>query len=158
MSDIKKEYQELAKKYKLPSFEEIDKEFEIKAIDLEKVTLINAIVRVIRDAISQYINLVETVVSPNPSWLHSMVEANNLSDKDKDEMLDFYFEVMVYYHDGFKVLLEDDKKKAGYIINITSINPQLRKKASIFLEKIKIAWQQAIKEGKLKGKKQGFLG
>ncbi len=156
LEELKKEYKDLEKKFKLPGFEDLDREFEIKGIDLEKVDLLNALTRVVRDTIGMYINLLETVVSPNPSWLHSMIEVNNLSEKEKDDMLKFYYEIMVYYHDGYKVLLGKDNGKAEYIVKIFNLHTRLREESSSFLAKISSAWEKALKELNQE-KKSGFL-
>ena len=88
MENIKKEYEELKKKYKLPDLEELDKEFELFYIpDIKEINFpLRFVRRRINDRFAFACNMLQSLLQPNPGSLVNMAEASNF---DKEEKL-FY--------------------------------------------------------------------
>ncbi|MEM2768622.1 MAG: hypothetical protein QXL50_01700 [Candidatus Pacearchaeota archaeon] len=81
---LKKEYLKFVKKYKLPSFDELNKEFEIEEIKFGKSFLLRDIRRRMIGKILFYLSTFEDLLIPSkPS---SMFIANKLKNEDKEKI------------------------------------------------------------------------
>jgi len=141
LEKLKAQYETLRKKFDLPNLEYLNSEFEINAIDVDKSGIfIRAILRMIIGKIALFLNYLDPVVSPNPQSYHSMVELNNLSNEDKQGMLDYYKRLSTLYHEGCAVELKSEKEIADYIKRICINWAELKKEAIKFLDKITEAW------------------
>ena len=155
MEELKKEYKILQKKYNLPNFEDLDKEFEIRALEVNKCgILIKAILRVINNKVGIFLNYLEPVVSPPQQIMHYMIEYNNISSEDKKPMYEFYKELSYLYHKDCRIELEDNKVIAAQINEIWKKWPSILNKIKLALEKINEAW---LKE-KEKTKRNNYMG
>jgi hypothetical protein len=64
VKELKAEYATLAKKYKLPSFIELNENFEIEKIDRESETLLRAVRKVVIEKIVNSLGFVEMLLNP----------------------------------------------------------------------------------------------
>lgn len=141
LEKVKKEYEIVKKEYSLPSFEDFDKEFEIRAVELDKSGIfIKTVLRVVLSRIGLYLNYLEPIFSPNPQSFHSMVETTNISREDKENILKFFKEVSSLYHGGCAVELDTYKNIASYIKKVWKKWPYIKGKEKEFLEIITKAW------------------
>lgn len=86
LEKFKKEYLKLQKKYSLPSFEELNRDFGIeKASESETDIPIREIRKQISEKIYNYLRLIETLINPvnAPMSILSVVKTLNLEDKNK---------------------------------------------------------------------------
>lgn len=65
LAELKKEYIVLQKKYKLPSFEELNENFEIDRIERETDTLLREIRKVMIERIVYYVKIMEFLIAPS---------------------------------------------------------------------------------------------
>lgn len=143
LEKLKAEYEKLRKKYNLPNFEEIDNEFEIRAIDLDKHgILIKAILRTILNKFGIFLNYLDPVINATGPSLHSMIEQQNLSEETKKEMLDFYKVLSYNYHKICEIELEDERTTAEFLKGLWREWPRLKKKEKEFLGKITSTWKK----------------
>ncbi len=154
LEELKKEYSNLQKKYNLPKFDELDNEFEIRAIEIDKAgILIKAILRMIVNKLTTYVNYLDPITNPNPQSTHSMTELNNTTDAEKDEMFNFFKELSYIYHLALLKELESEQEIANYINEIWKKWPSIKNKEKKFLDIITKAWLKEQKEPK-----KGYLG
>ncbi len=85
LEKIKKQFEPLKKKYKLPEFSKLNEEFEIEKIQ-EKETdfLLREIRRAISDKISAFLRFFELFVNPQAAPVFVLVSLKNLSSKEKE--------------------------------------------------------------------------
>jgi hypothetical protein len=125
-------YEEIQKKFKLPSIKELEKEFgfEIKKRELSEI------IKDIIDALSENSKLVESLLfvdsgSP-PSFLY---EASMLREREID-IFSIYKDLMSTYWKGKRALLEGEKEKAEFISKSLAkwkkIKPELIKIFELF--------------------------
>lgn len=116
MDTIKSEYDVLIKKHKLPSFNKLDAEFEIRALEENRSGRpVKAIIRVMAGKLRNFLEMLDPIVNPNPSSLHSMIAVNNLTESTKKEMYEFYKKIGALYQECLYYDLEDDDKAAIFI-------------------------------------------
>ncbi|MGB9708020.1 MAG: hypothetical protein ACPLXC_01695 [Candidatus Pacearchaeota archaeon] len=85
LEKIKKQYEPLKRKYKLPEFSKLNEEFEIEKIQ-EKETdfLLREIRRAISDKISAFLRFFELFVNPQAAPVFVLVSLKNLTSKEKE--------------------------------------------------------------------------
>ena len=64
VGELKKKYEQLAKKHKLPSFDELNSDFEIDKLDRESNNLLRAIRKLIMEKIVNSMSFLEMLVNP----------------------------------------------------------------------------------------------
>lgn len=143
LKELKEEYEKLCKKYALPKFEQLDPEFEIRAIEVNKSgVLIKAVLRWMTNKLSLFMNYLEPVISAPPQNIHALIEMRSLSENDRSEMLGFYKEISVLLHENLSVELKSEKEIAQQIKKIYKAWPDIKRREIAFLDKITLAWKK----------------
>jgi len=91
LDEVKKKYKELAKKYNLPAFEELNRDFYIEKIaEAETDFMTREIRRLISDKIYNYLRFIETLINPAnaPMFIFSAIKL--LTPDDKKTLGDIY--------------------------------------------------------------------
>lgn len=91
LKDLKKEYTVVQKKYKLPSFEDLNLHFDIERLTgRETDFLLREIRRAMADKIYLYLKFCEMVISPSnaPLFMFSLIK--NLTPGEKKKIEDLY--------------------------------------------------------------------
>ena len=141
MEKIKQEYEKIKTRFNLPEFNEIDKEFELARIDIDKTSILTKeILRIIISRLISFINSIEPVVNTPPQSLHALIEISNLSDDDKREIFVFYKGISSLIHEGLVAEIETEKESAIFITKVWKQWPEIRNKEKTFLQKIAKAW------------------
>tara|TARA_Y100000310_G_C20698221_1_gene827240 strand:+ start:2836 stop:3333 length:498 start_codon:yes stop_codon:yes gene_type:complete len=149
--ELKKEYEKIKEKYNLPSYDEINNEFEISAIDIEKVnSLTRAVLRVICNRMGIYLNYIEPVISPNPQGLHAFVEVENTTNDEKKDLFTFYKVLSHRYHKAYSLeLVENEETIAKEIKEIlkdwSKIKSEFKKLSSIITK----SWERERQKEKV---------
>lgn len=81
---LKKDYSEIVKKYKLPSYKELNEEFDIEKVqELETDTLLREIRKVIMDKVIAYLRFIELLINPSnaPMFFFTILKGIDSSDK-----------------------------------------------------------------------------
>ena len=84
LDNLKKEYSKLAGKYKLPSYKELNEEFDIEKVqELETDTLLREIRKVIMDKAIAYLRFVELLLNPSnaPMFFFAILKGIESADK-----------------------------------------------------------------------------
>ena len=144
---IKERYQELRKKHKLPSFNEINKEFEISTIEKEEF-LLREIRRKIAEKIEAYTKFLEDILHPDPPTTSNMYESRIFNDEDRNEIFKIYKRLMFFDRFSIETAVdEDDKKSSEYINAVFKEWGELKKQFLSFVKKSKESW---LKDSDLK--------
>lgn len=141
MEDIKKEYSKLQKKYKLPNFEELDKNFEVSSIENAKLLHVN-IRKKIAEKIQGFCEVLEGLLHPNTD-LTSIYEDKFFSDKEKGKMFDLYKKLMVLARSALELSIEaDEKEDAEFIKNINQEWKSIKEEFYKVANKLKESWEK----------------
>ncbi|MBW2978251.1 hypothetical protein KY331_05375 [Candidatus Woesearchaeota archaeon] len=142
----KKKLEGLLKKYKLPSFKELDDEFEISTIE-KKEFFLREIRRKIAEKIEAYGKLFESVLQIEPTII-TLNELTAFSESDKEELYKIFRKLMVIDRGSIETSIdENDKKTAEFIKNTCKEWQDLKKELLPFVQKLKKSW---MKETKIK--------
>lgn len=86
LEKLKKEYQNLQKKYNLPSFQELNEDFQIeKVAETETDIPVREIRKLVSDKLANYLRFTETLLHPinAPMFVFSIIKTINLEQKNK---------------------------------------------------------------------------
>ena len=83
LKDLKKGYDSLAGKYKLPSFEELNEGFEIEKIERESDALLRTIRKVMMEKVVNSLGFIEMLLNPMnaPRMYHAYIKSIGTEDK-----------------------------------------------------------------------------
>jgi hypothetical protein len=154
MENIEEQYNKLKSKYKLPKFEDLDKEFEISVIENEKF-LIREIINKIIERIDFFSKILEELLQPDTSLLSSMHETRFFDEKDKENIYGLYKKLMIISRESFEVSLKrDEREEAVFVNKVFDEWKELKKDLLKFVDKMKDSWK---KETDIK-EELGYLG
>ncbi len=91
LENLKKDYKKIQKKYNLPEFEKLNKDFNIeKSAESETDYLIREVRRLMAEKFSNYLRFVETLLNPvnAPMSIFSIVKT--LGTEEKEELTEIY--------------------------------------------------------------------
>jgi len=86
LETLKQEYKKIQEKYNLPSFEELNEDFNIeKASEVQVELLIREIRRFVADKLSNYMRFVEAILNPVnvPMFVYSLIKSLDTQEKEK---------------------------------------------------------------------------
>lgn len=146
LQELKKEYEKIKAKYKLPPFDYLDGEFEISSIKLEEGSLIKAVLRMIANKISVFMSVLESVIDPSHQTMHDLIEKSNVSDEEKQKMFMLYKKLGKLYHESFLVFLQNEKEISSYISLLVKEWPKIKEKQISFTKQIVQSWEKEDKE------------
>ena len=152
MKNFKESYKKLAKEYNLPSFEELDKEFEL--LYLREIFEISHPLSFVRrrmfDKISQVSGTIHEILQPTTSSIVSLEESSFFSKEEKKENLTGLFkEMMGLLRSSTSLEIELTEEKEAESIKETfqkwnDVKPQLIEIAS----KLKDGWKKETDSNK----------
>lgn len=142
--NLKEEYQKFTK-YNLPSYEEINKEFEIYSIEKPDFLLTN-IRRRIHEKLAFFARILEGILYPNPSSLVNIQEAKFFTEEEKNEILNLYKKLVILERNSDKLDIKgDEKDEADFINKIFKEWPAIRDQMLDFIKKIEKEWKKEEK-------------
>ncbi len=139
---IEAEYNKLCKKFKLPKFDVIDKEFEISSLENERF-LINNILRKIAEKLEIYTEAIGNLVHPDGSSLSSMYEIRFFSDDEKNDMYKMFKKLMKINREIVELLLDaDEKKEADFLNGFFNEWLNMKNDLKTCISKMKESWEK----------------
>lgn len=136
---IREEYEKLRKQYKLPTFDKLDFEFEIRGIE-DNAFILREVRKHIMDRLEQYANYISELLQPEPT-VANLRESQDFTSKEKTEMYDLYKRLMIAHRAGMEVAIDgEERANAAYIIEICKDWDKLKKQMRTILQKVKGMW------------------
>jgi len=120
LEKLKKQYVPLQKKYKLPSFLELNKEFDIEKIqEHETDFLLREIRRTMGEKMSAFLRFFETILNPVMAPVFILTSLKNLNAYDKD-LIEKKYKVLVSLElRSIGLDIENNEKKEAAFIQET---------------------------------------
>ena len=111
---LKKAYEKLQKKYKLPEFNKLDKEFEIRKVDPD-LFILKESRRLIAHKLNILIHWLDSVLNPNPGSLVSMIESKLFSKSELHNLSELYKDILLWLDRSFLASMGDEKAEAEFL-------------------------------------------
>jgi len=151
--NLEKEYENLKKKYKLPDFKKLNKEFDLEEIEHDGF-LLRRIRNRLYDKVSSFIKILESILYPGSSDMANLYESKFFTEDDMDNVSSLFKKLMLIDRRYLLVDLEEDEYKDSEFINTVYEDWLVLKKDLIkFLEIMKESWK---KEDKIPTEKDYF--
>lgn len=151
--DIKKEYEIFKKKYKLPDFNDLNKEFDLEEIEHDGF-LLRRIRNKIYDKVDFFIKIIESIVYPSSSNVANLYETKFFTENDMEECEKLLKKLMFLDRSFILLDIEEDEQKDAEFINEVYKDWLILKKDLIkFLEIMKKSWK---KEDKMPSENEYF--
>lgn len=142
--EIKKEYEKLAKKYKLPDFKEINADFEISAIEHPEFLLKSTLGK-IGETLEFYTGLLSEVLQPDASSLSSMHETRFFNENEKGNMYGLFKSMMGHYREIISLMLKnDEKEQASFLVKFFPEWQDIKKQLISNIGKMGDSWESEI--------------
>ena len=149
--ELKKEYDILAKKYNLPDYEDLDKEFELLYVmDIKEIKYpLRFVRRRINDKMAWACTMIQSILQPNPGSLVNLQESNCFTKDDKQKLFAALKDMMQLER---KSLLLDinfnEKEDATFIAEAFNRWLTVKKDVSWMAEKMHQYWTTMEEEKK----------
>ena len=155
LEKLKKDYEVIRNKYGLPSFEELNEDFQIeKAAEVETDILIREVRRFIADKLAGYMRFIETLLNPvnAPMFVFSIIKTLGMEEKKKDS--EIYKKLT---KNEIKLIRLDteysEEKEAEFIKSSYELWQEIKIVFLSILDKIDQNWDNKIEE-----KNKGYFG
>jgi hypothetical protein len=150
---LKAKYEPLQKKYGLPSFEQLDREFEIGGIEAEDSPL-REIRKKIDDKLKAMRSLLEEVLQPEAN-LAGIYESRAFSESEKKELFELYRKIMSKERQCMQLLIKNDEQAdAAFIKSFSAEWETLKKELAGAADKLRDYWENEKEEHE----KLGYFG
>lgn len=154
--DFKKEYEKIQKKYSLPSFEELDKYFEIEDANDGKHPL-RTVRKKIEEKLEHLAMQLNAILQPETKVIE-LEECKMFSEEEKDRMLELFKKLMIFARQANLISLDPSEKKEAEFIQ--TVYESWTKKGGIQEQMITIT-QKLVESWKAETKgyePMGYLG
>ncbi len=145
MEKVKKEYNEIAKKHNLPSWEQLDKEYELGYVGpVAEISFpLRFVRRRINDRFAAVAGFLQGLLHPNTGSLINIQESKFFSDADRKIILNLLKEFMQLERTSFALdLTWNEKEEAEFIKNAHKKWLESKKQLEIFAEKLRTGWKE----------------
>ena len=155
LENLKKDYKIIQKKYHLPEFEKLNKDFNIeKSAETETDYLIREVRRLIAEKFSNYLRFVETLLNPinAPMSIFSIVKT--LGTEEKNKLTEIYKKLLKNEIEHLELEISfSEEKEAKFINESYKMWLEIQKDFIEVIKAIKKNW-----DNKLEGNKKGYFG
>ncbi len=147
--DLRKEYSVLQKKYNLPEYEDMDKEFELLYIvDIKEINYpLRFVRRRMSDKIVSVCNMLQSIIQPNPGSLVSLQESSAFTKEEKQEMFNLLKDLMQQERQSLVLDITFDEKADAAFVSEAFLK-WTQKKSDILkiIQKIRDHWKKSEEE------------
>jgi hypothetical protein len=142
LDNLKEAYSLFQKKYSLPSFEEMNKDFQIEKVTILETDLLLKEIRVcITNKFFNYLRFLESLINPANASMFVFAMAKSVLDKDKEKLIKLYKQLSRLEVDFIELDLEYfENKEAESIKKYYQLWQEMKKELFSIVEIIKKNW------------------
>jgi hypothetical protein len=144
LAKIKKDYEKLKVKYKLPSFNELNVDFEIEKLqDRETDFLLRSVRRTMVEKVAVLLRFLEIIVNPteSPTPLYIFSVMKNVSPEMKKIIEKIYKEMTSIELNSLSLDIDySEKNEAAFIKEVIRAWPSIKKDLKEITKKLGVAW------------------
>ncbi len=145
-TDIEQHYNELGKKFSLPEFSIVDREFEISTIE-KPAFLLRSIRRKIGERLEAITQFLDPLLQPDPNSFCSLFEYRCFTESERKEVLRQFQALMALYRASITADLgADDAEDAAFITRATNEFPAARQVLKPLVQKLADCWPKKIEQ------------
>lgn len=131
LKQLKSDYEKFVKKYKLPNFEKLNKNFEIEKISYESDCLLRAVRKAMLDKVFNLLSFLEMLLNPVNLPRMYLPYVKQISSNDKRLIEKIYGELSELSMKALVLEVEYEEKKEAELVNSlynkwSELKPDLR--------------------------------
>lgn len=155
LKDLKKQYEKLREKYSLPSFVEMNEDFEIEKLQEKETEILSReIRRAMIEKNSAYLRFIEMFMNPSSAPMLFLALMRNMDNIDKKIVEDLYSKLGKYEIKSIALDNKyDDDKEAEFINKFYKEWQEVKEKFGQVLKVMEDSWDK-----KRERKEKGYLG
>ncbi len=155
LRELKRRYKSLQKKYDLPDFDSMNKEFSIEKIKEDETEyLTRELVRVIHSKLIDYLHFIGTLLNPVNSQMFILSLAKILDGNDKKVLAEIYSKLARFEVEFWKSeLFFSEEFQAEYIRKAYGLWNEIREELKRIYETIELKWNNDFDK-----RSKGYLG
>jgi hypothetical protein len=155
LNGLKEVYALIRNKYSLPSFEQLNEDFQIEKITIFETELLLKEIRVsMTNKFFNYLRFLESIINPANASMFVFAMAKTINDKDKEKLIKVYKQLSRLEVDFIDLDLEySENKEAEAIKRYYILWQDIKKDIFEIVELIKKNWDNKVED---KGK--GYYG
>ena len=155
LKKLKKDYEHIQQKYKLPGFEILNQRFDIeKLAERETEMLIREVRRAIIEKASNYFKFIEILINPGAAPMFFVAAIKRMNGIDRQPLEQLYIELGKMEVDSIELEnLYDEKKEAEFIKKANENWNSITKRFAELTSKMKKSF-----EGKDEKKEKSYFG
>ena len=118
LEDLKREYEEVQKRYNFPNFADINRDFSIEKIyESETELLIKEIMKIMEEKFSGYLRFIESILNPvnSPMSIFSLIKS--LGQSEKKILSEIYEKLVKQEINALEVDIHFSEEKGARFIN-----------------------------------------
>ncbi len=141
MTETLKAYAALQKKYDLPSYEELDRYFDLDSLD-DKKNILRAVLHKIVGTLEVYGEVLSSLIQPDTS-ISVLYESKLFEEHEHAHISQLYKRIMSLHRGAYRVLvLYDDKAASEYIRSTFPVWKEVATSLHVILTQLEVGWQK----------------
>jgi len=155
LTKLKQQYKVMQEKYSLPSFDELNRDFQIeKATEYETDFILREIRRYVTDKFFNYLRFIESILTPNNAPMFVFAITKTLGIKEREKLIELYKKIAKVDIDLIELDIEySEEKEAGSIKKYYEMWKSIKNELLEIVEVIKKNW-----DAKLEDNSKGYFG
>lgn len=154
LQELKKDYSKIQKKYGLPSFDELNRDFKIeKLVEVETDFLVREVRGFVSEGFENFLRFVEALLNPVnvPMFLFPIIKSLGVDEKNK--LMEIHKKIARLELDAIKLIDYSEEKEVEFIKKAFKLWQEVKKDFVKILEVVEKKWD--VKSDKKNG---GYFG
>jgi len=142
LNELKIKYKEIQKKYLLPSFDELNKDFKIEKLsEIETDYLIREIRGQISEIMENFLRFVEAILNPINLPMYFFPFIKSLTSKEKEKLIDIHKKLAKLQFNSLKLIEYSEEKEANFINEAFNLWQQIKKDFEGIIKEAESKWE-----------------
>lgn len=149
LEKLKKDYLEIQSKFNIPSFDEMNQDFNIeRASDIEVDLLIREIRKYLSDKLQNYMRFVETILHPSNASIFIFSIIKTIKEEEKNKLTEIYKKLARYEVDLIELDVQySEEKEVKFISDFFKVWQEVKKDMLDIVGVIKDNWDKEVEKG-----------
>jgi len=140
---IREKYKELVEKYKLPNFEEVNKDFDIIKVDCDSETILRDIRKVVVSKFSSVLQFVELLLNPTNGSMFHMYLVKGVRESEKKTLNKLFKQLGNLEIDSYlRDVTYEEKAEAEFIKDKFKIWKKMQPEITEIINSLKENWEK----------------
>jgi len=143
LETIKEKYQKTQEKYNLPTFEQLNADFDISKAECDTETILRDIRKIMIGKFSSWLNFIETLLNPTNGSMFHMYLVKSIGEKEKQTLMEIFSQLgEIEIHAIKQEINYNEEQEADFIRNNFKKWQDMKKPLTEIIDFLKTNWEQ----------------